>query len=134
MKRTLRNIAILLLVFMTEPIMAQTETLEQEAKNAKVVVVNGQKKLVLDTGLKVRTNFNNVSYDNIELNSDAALWRILDSLVVAPWGGDIVRIKDIKGNNVDIQKALINEEVGVFFLSGGKMVAVTKKELTKLKK
>lgn len=134
MKRTLRNIAILLLVFMTEPIMAQTETLEQEAKNAEVVVVNGQKKLVLDTGHKVRTNFNNVSYDKIELNSDAALWRILDSLVVAPWGGDIVRIKDIKGNNVDIQKALINEEVGVFFLSGGKLVAVTKKELTKLKK
>lgn len=114
--------------------MAQTETLEQEAKNAEVVVVNGQKKLVLDTGHKVRTNFNIVSYDNIELNSDAALWRILDSLVVAPWGGDIVRIKDIKGNNVDIQKALINEEVGVFFLSGGKLVAVTKKELTKLKK
>ena len=125
MKQTLRLIAILLLVFMAVPMMAQTETPEKETKNAKIVVENGRKKLVLDTG---RTTSNST----IELYSDTALWRILDSLVTAPWGGNSVRVKDIKGYNVDIQKARINDEIGVFFLSRGMMVAVTEKELAKL--
>lgn len=125
MKQTLRLIAILLLVFMAVPMMAQTETPEKETKNAKIVVENGQKKLVLDSGRKT-------SNSTIELYSDAALWRILDSLVTAPWGGNSVRVKDIKGYNVDIQKARINDEIGVFFLSRGMMVAVTEKELAKL--
>ena len=110
---------------MAMPMMAQTETPEQEIKKAKVVVDNGQKKLVLDSGRKT-------SNSSIELYSDAALWRILDSLVTAPWGGNSVRVKDIKGYNVDVQKARINDEIGVFFLSRGMMVAVTEKELAKL--
>lgn len=81
---------------------------------------------MLDTGRKT-------SNSTIELYSDTALWRILDSLVTAPWGGNTVRVKDIKGFNVDIQKARINNEIGVFFLSRGKMVAVTETELSKLK-
>ena len=125
MKQTFRMIAILLLVFMAVPMMAQTETPEKETKNAKIVVENGRKKLVLDTGRKTNST--------IELYSDAALWRILDSLVTAPWGGNSVRVKDIKGYNVDIQKARINDEIGVFFLSRGMMVAVTEKDLSKLK-
>lgn len=47
MKESFRMNAILLLVFMAVPMMAQTETPEKETKNAKIVVVNGQKKLVL---------------------------------------------------------------------------------------
>lgn len=125
MKQTLRLIAILLLVFMAVPMMAQTETPEKEKKNAKIVVENGQRKLVLDSGRKTNNS-------TIELYSDAALWRILDSLVTAPWGGNSVRVKDIKGYNVDIQKARINDDIGVFFLSRGMMVAVTEKELAKL--
>lgn len=124
MKESFRMIAILLLVFMAMPMMAQTKTPEQEIKKAKVVVENGQKKLVLDSGRKTNST--------IELYSDTALWRILDSLVTAPWGGNSVRVKDIKGYNVDIQKARINDEIGVFFLSRGMMVAVTEKELAKL--
>lgn len=126
MKESFRMFAILLLVFMAVPMMAQTETPEKETKNAKIVVENGRKKLVLDTG---RTTSNST----VELYSDTALWRILDSLVTAPWGGNSVRVKDIKGYNVDIQKARINDEIGVFFLSRGMMVAVTEKELAKLK-
>lgn len=125
MKESFRMIAIMLLVFMAVPMKAQTETPEKETKNAKIVVENGRKKLVLDTG---RTTSNST----IELYSDTALWRILDSLVTAPWGGNSVRVKDIKGYNVDIQKARINDEIGVFFLSRGMMVAVTEKELAKL--
>ena len=116
---------------MALPTMAQTETSEIDTNNARVVVENGKKILVLDTGSKARTSFNNAS--NIELNYDAALWKILDSLVVAPWGGNAVRVKDIRGNNVDIQKAMINDEIGVFFLSGGNLVAITKKDLAKMK-
>lgn len=111
---------------MAVPMMAQTETPEKETKNAKIVVENGRKKLVLDTG---RTTSNST----IELYSDTALWRILDSLVTAPWGGNSVRVKDIKGYNVDIQKARINDETGVFFLSRGMMVAVTENDLSELK-
>ena len=133
MKQTLRLIAILLLVFMAVPMMAQTETPEKKTKNAKIVVENGQKKLVLDTGRKAGISVNIVSSSNIELNADASLWKILDSLVAAPWGGKAVRVKDTQGYNVDIQKAMINNEVGVFFLSGTKFVAITGKELTKLK-
>lgn len=125
MKQTLRLIAILLLAFMAMPMMAQTKTPEQEIKKAEVVVENGQKKLVLDSGRKTNNS-------TIELYSDTALWRILDSLVTAPWGGNSVRVKDIKGHNVDIQKARINDDIGVFFLSRGMMVAVTEKELAKL--
>ena len=119
-------IAILLLVFMAVPMMAQTETPEKETKNAKIVVENGQKKLVLDSGRKTNNS-------TIELYSDTTLWRILDSLVTAPWGGNSVRVKDIKGYNVDIQKARINDEIGVFFLSRGMMVAVTEKDFPELK-
>lgn len=126
MKQTLRLIAIMLLVFMAMPMMAQTETPEKGTKNAKIVVENGQKKLVLDSGRKT-------SNSTIELYSDAALWRILDSLVTAPWGGNSVRVKDIKGYNVDIQKARINNDIGVFFLSRGMMVAVTNNDLASLK-
>ena len=126
MKESFRMIAILLLVFMAVPMMAQTETPEKETKNAKIVVENGRKKLVLDTGRKT-------SNSTIELYSDTALWRILDSLVTAPWGGNSVRVKDIKGYNVDIQKARINDDIGVFFLSRGMMVAVTEKDLSELK-
>ena len=126
MKQTLRLIAILLLAFMAMPMMAQTKTPEQEIKKAEVVVENGQKKLVLDSGRKTNNS-------TIELYSDTALWRILDSLVTAPWGGNSVRVKDIKGYNVDIQKARINDEIGVFFLSRGMMVAVTEKDLSELK-
>lgn len=133
MKQTFRMIAILLLSFMVLPMMAQAETPKKETSKAKVVVENGQKKLVLDTGRKGGMSFNNVSSGNIELLSDAALWKILDSLVAAPWGGNAVRVKDTRGYNVDIQKAMINNEVGVFFLSGTKSVAITGKELVKLK-
>ena len=126
MKQTLRLIAILLLVFMAVPMTAQTEAPEKGTKNAMIVVENGQKKLVLDSGRKTNNSI-------IELYSDAALWRILDSLVTAPWGGNSVRVKDIKGYNVDIQKARINNEIGVFFLSRGMMVAITEKELSGLK-
>lgn len=125
MKESFRMFAILLLVVMAVPMMAQTETPVKETKNAKIVVENGRTKLVLDTGRKTNST--------IELYSDAALWRVLDSLVAAPWGGNTVRVKDIKGNNVDIQKARVNDERGVFFLSGSKMVAVTEKDLSKLK-
>lgn len=84
-----------------------------------------KRNLCWDSGRKTNNS-------TIELYSDTALWRILDSLVTAPWGGNSVRVKDIKGYNVDIQKARINDEIGVFFLSRGMMVAVTEKELAKL--
>ena len=87
MKRTLRMFAILLLSFMVLPMIAQAETPKKENSKAKVVVENGQKKLVLDTGRKAGISFNNASPVDIELLSDAALWKILDSLVAAPWGG-----------------------------------------------
>lgn len=133
MKRALIMIAILLLSFVAMSMMPQAEKPQKETKNAKVVVENGQKKLVLDTGRKAGISVNIVSSGNIELNADASLWKILDSLVAAPWGGKAVRVKDTRGYNVDIQKAMINNEVGVFFLSGTKFVAITGKELTKLK-
>lgn len=133
MKRALIMIAILLLSFVAMSTIAHAETPKKETSKAKVVVENGQKKLVLDTGRKGGMSFNNVSSGDIELLSDAALWKILDSLVTAPWGGDAVRVKDTRGYNVDIQKAMVNNEVGVFFLSGTKCVSITGKELTKLK-
>ena len=112
MKNTLRLIAILTLVLVVEPVIAQTETPKKETSNAKVVIINGQKRLVLK--------------DQIELIVDVKIWNALDSLTTAPWGGKGVQLKDVKGYNVLAQKGRINGEVGLMFTSGTTCVAVTK--------
>lgn len=62
----------------------------------------------------------------IAYNDDAK--KILDSLIVAPWGSTI-KMKDIYGYMVDVAKAKVNSKVGLVFTSGSKCLTLKKEDL-----
>ena len=111
--------AIVMMIIMASSAMAQIVQPKKETTNAKVVVKNGQERLVLK--------------DQIELNVDTNIWSTLDSLTTAPWGGKGVQLKDSQGYNVLAQKSRINDQIGLMFTSGAKCVVLTKEEFDKLR-
>ena len=113
-----RTISILLLTVMTVPIMTQSKQ-QKEASNAKVVVTNGRERLVLK--------------NQIQLNMNSETWRFLDSLINSPSRGKGVQLKDVKGYNVLVQKGRINNEIGLIFTWGTRIVAITEDEFVVLR-
>ncbi len=78
--RTMKTMLIVVLSFMSLPLMAQTNKgpqIVKETSKAKVVVDNGKTKLILKTGQKK---------NSIEINVDKNTWRVLDSIASAPYG------------------------------------------------
>lgn len=134
--KCLKVILISLLVSLSVPVMAQTNTNQKDKKDkarAKVEVVNGQTALILKTGRMAQPASFGFSYPaDIVLKLDDNTWRMLDSLVTAPWGS-AVKVKDIDGYTVEIAKANVNSNVGLMFTSGTKCVAITEEEYRKLK-
>ena len=133
--KCIKVILISLLVSLSVPVMAQTNTNQKDKKDdarAKVEVVKGQTALVLKTGRKSnQTNFGSSYPADIVLKLDDNTWRMLDSLVNAPWGSAI-KVKDLDGY-IEIAKANVNSKVGLMFTSGTKCVAITEEEYRKLK-
>jgi len=97
-----------------------------ETEKARVEVDNGQEKLVIIIGRKAD---NEVSI-NLPLSED--VWNSLLSLVRAPRGGDSIQMKDERGQKVEIQKAKVNGEDGLFFLSGSTHVAILNRDILNL--
>ena len=87
---------------------------------------------MLKTGRKADA-INHGAYPvDIVLKLDGDTWRMIDSLVAAPWGAS-VKTKDLYGYNVEIAKANVNSSIGLMFTSGTKCVAITEEELKRLK-
>lgn len=94
--QTMKAVLVIMLSLFALPIMAQTNKGPQVIKDtpkAKVVVENGKTKLVLKTGQQK---------NNIEINVDNNTWRILDSIVTAPYGSPF-QVKSARGNSVSVQ-------------------------------
>ena len=59
------------------------------------------------------------------------VWNSLLSLVRAPWGEDPIQMMDERGQKVEIQKAKVNEEDGLFFLQNiSKSLCLTLNSIT----
>lgn len=131
--RTMKTMFIILLGFMALPLMAQTNKGPQvvkETPKAKVVTENGKTKLVLKSG-REKSKISGYSYD-IEINVDSNTWRLLDSIVNAPYGNS-VQFKDVDGYSVSIQRANVDLNNGLFFYSGSRFVAITQEDLKNIK-
>ena len=125
--RTMKTIFFVVMSFMALPLMAQTNKGPQvvkETPKAKVVVENGKTKLVLKSGQKK---------DNIEINVDNNTWRLLDSIVTAPYSSPY-HVKGVGGYSVGIQRANVSSYNGLIFSSGSRFMAITQEDLNKLKK
>ena len=123
---TKKTIVIFLLSFMALPLMAQTNKGTQvvkETPKAKVVVENGKTKLVLKSG-----QINN----DIEIFVENNTWRMLDSIVAAPYGSPY-RVKGANGYSVSVQRANVSSNNGLMFYSGSRFVAITEDDLKKLR-
>lgn len=123
---TKKTIVIVLLTFMVLPIMAQTNKGPQvvkETPKAKVVVENGKTKLVLKTGQQK---------NNIEINVDNNTWRVLDSIITAPYGSPYY-VKGANGYSVSVQRANVSSNNGLIFSSGSRYMAITQDDLNKIK-
>ena len=124
--RTMKSMLIVALCFIALPLMAQTNKEPQvvkETPKAKVVVENGKTKLVLKTGQMK---------NNIEINVDNKTWRVLDSLVAAPYGSPY-RVKGVNGYSVSVQGANVSSNNGLIFSSGSRFVAITQDDLNRIK-
>ena len=131
--RTMKTLFFVVLSFMALPLMAQTNKgprIVKETPKAKVIVENGKTKLVLKSG-REKSKYNSYSYD-IEINVDNNTWRVLDSIVNAPFGSPF-QIKDVRGYSVGIQRANVDSHNGLFFLSGSRFIIITQEDLNKLK-
>ncbi len=94
---------------------------KKESSRARIEIVKGQRTLILNSG-----------QSTIEIKVEENTWRILDSIVVGPWGGT-VKLKSVDGRNVDVAKANVNSKVGLMFTSGSKCATLKKEELDALK-
>jgi len=124
--RTMKSMLIVMLSFMALPLMSQTNKGPQvikETPKGKVVIEKGKTKLVLKTGLEK---------NDIEISVDNNTWRVLDSIVTAPYGSPF-QVKSTKGHNVDIQRANVSSNNGLFITSGSRFVAITEDDLKKLR-
>lgn len=106
---------------------------KKESSRARIEIVKGQNALVLKTGRKEFPSNWGASYsNNIVIAYDDDTKKILDSLIVAPWG-TVVIMKDLDGYKVDVAKAKVDSKVGLMFTSGSKCVVLKKEELDALK-
>ena len=121
--RTMKAVLIITLSFFVFPMVAQSQVVKETPK-AKTVIEKGKTKLVLKSG---------VEKNNIEINVDNNTWRVLDSLVAAPYGSPF-KVKDVRGYNVNIQRANVSSNNGLIFTSGSRFVAITQEDLNKIKK
>ena len=114
--------------------MAEQKTPPQivaEVGKARIVRDAGQEKLVLITGRTTRFESKegiSLSAD-IELRLDEDAWSLLIGLADAPWGEKPLRMKALDGASVEVQKARINNEDGLFFLSGSTHVAILNQDI-----
>ena len=125
-----RLILTIVLLSISLNVMAQTkkeQIVEKESVHAKIAVVNGQRVLVLKTGISAA-----IHNPDIVLKIEDNTWKLLDDLLTGPWGKSIA-IKDYAGSKVEIAKANVNSKVGLMFNSGTKFVAITKEECDALK-
>lgn len=131
--RTMKAMLIVVLSFMALPMMAQTNKGPQvvkETPKAKVVTESGKTKLILKSG-REKSKISGYSYD-IEINVDNNTWRLLDSIVTATYGST-VQIKDVRGVNVNIQRAKVSSNNGLFFSSGSRFVTITQEDLNRIR-
>lgn len=131
--RTMKTVFIVVLSFMALPMMAQTNKGPQvvkETPKAKVVTENGKTKLILKTG-REKSKYNSYSCD-IEINVDKNTFRVLDSIVAAPYCSPY-QMKDVHGYSVSVQRANISSNNGLIFSSGSRFMAITEDELNKLR-
>ena len=125
--QTLKPILVITLSLFALPLMAQTNKGPQvvkETPKAKVVVEKGKTKLILKSGQKK---------DNIEINVDNNTWRLLDSIVTAPYGSPFY-VKGVGGYSVSIQRANVSSNIGLIFSSDSKFVAITQEDLKRIKR
>lgn len=121
---------VLLFVAISFSVMAQNnvQSLNQPANpKAKVEVWQGIQCLVLNTGINTSEALSTIT---IEVNDE--IWGILDDVLASPRGA-AVKLKDLRGNNVDVALANVNSQIGLMFTSGSKCVAIIKEEYDRLK-
>lgn len=132
----IKAVLIIVLACLTLTMSAQVKSKTNDKKEdsrARIEIVRGQNALVLKTGKKSISSNWGPSHSNdivIEYNDDTK--KILDSLIVAPWGSSI-KMKDLNGYVVDVAKAKVNSKVGLMFTSGSKCATLKKEELDALK-
>ncbi len=131
--RIMKAVLVITLSLFALPLMAQTNKGTQvikETSKAKIVTEYGNTKLILKSG-REKSKYNSYSYD-IEINIDSNTWRMLDSIVSAPYGNPF-QIKDAHGYSVCIQRANVSSNNGLMFYSGSRFVAITEEDLRKIK-
>ena len=135
--KTMKSLALILMSCCCISMMAEQKTPPQivaEVGKARVVRDAGQEKLVLITDRTTRFESKegiSLSAD-IELRLDEETWNSLLDLVDASWGEKPLRMKALDGANVEVQKARINNEDGLFFLSGSAHVAILNRDILSL--
>ena len=132
----IKAVFIIVLASLTFTVRAQVNSKTNDKKEdsrARIEIVKGQNALVLKTGRKeFPSNWRKSYSNNIVIAYDDDTKKILDSLVVAPWGSAI-KMKDLNGYMVDVAKANVNSKVGLMFTSGSKCATLKKEELDALK-
>ena len=132
----IKAVFIIVLASLTFTVRAQVNSKTNDKKEdsrARIEIVKGQNALVLKTGRKeFPSNWGKSYSNNIVIAYDDDTKKILDSLVVAPWGSAI-KMKDLNGYMVDVAKANVNSKVGLMFTSGSKCATLKKEELDALK-
>lgn len=132
----IKAVLIIVLASLTFTVRAQVNSKtndKKESSRARIEIVKGQNALVLKTGRKeIPSNWGASYSNNIVIAYDDDTKKILDSLIVAPWGSAI-KMKDLDGYKVDVAKAKVDSKVGLMFTSGSKCVVLKKEELDALK-
>lgn len=129
MKKVLFTMAFLFAAI-SFPMMAQNnvQSLNQPANpKAKVEVRQGIQYLVLNTGINTSEGLSSIA-----IVVDEEIRNVLDSVLASP-RGSLVKMKDLRGNNVDVALANVNSQTGLMFSSGSKIIAITKEEYEGLK-
>lgn len=129
MKKVFFTLA-LLFAAMFFPMMAQNnvqDVKQMDSPKARIEVRQGKQCLVLTTD-----NFISEELSVIAIFIDDETWRILDDILVAPKGAT-EKIKDSRGNIVNVALANVNSKTGLMFTSGSKCVAIAINEYDRLR-
>jgi hypothetical protein len=133
--RLLKHILVILSAFVTITVAAQNSRPPQVKKTvgkAQIVMDGNQECLVLKTGRKSK-NYNASFYpDDIMLQLDEHTYRLLDDLLISPFGRNVT-VKDVHGFNVQIARARVFEKNGLIFVRGTCNVPVMQDEWNALK-
>lgn len=129
MKKVFFSLALLFSA-MVPPMMAQNNAQNAKQKdNAKARIEIRQEKpcLVLSTDIFISEELSVIAFF-----IDETTWTTLDNLLVAPKGAT-VKMKDSRGDIVNVALANVNSQIGLMFTSGSKHIAITKEEYEGLK-